>query len=104
MFSAELSNVSYTAIFPILATKTIKTYFAGPFISMMSTPGVTYVYAKADIGESYRHLMDALSNTWPLLVLSILLSLNAGFVIWMLVSVCFESISFHQALLSHSDK
>ena len=86
MFSSELRNVSYTAIFPILATKAVKQYFAGPFISMISTPGVSYVTVKNDNGDSYDHLVTALRDTWPLLALSVLLALNAGFVVWLLVS------------------
>lgn len=84
--SNELANVSYTAIFPILASNAVKEYFAGPFISMISTPGVSYVTIKNDNGDSYDHLMTAIGNTWPLLVLSVLLSLNSGFVVWLLVS------------------
>ena len=98
MFSGEMENASYTAIFPILATKSIKTYFTGPFISMMSTPGVSYVKIKPDNGESYEHLLDAISRTWPLLVLSIMLSLNAGFIIWLCVRMKFFYTFFNAKL------
>ena len=91
--SNELANVSYTAIFPILASNVVKEYFAGPFISMISTPGVSYVTIKNDNGDSYDDLMTAIGNTWPLLVLSVLLSLNSGFVIWLLVSASKIQIS-----------
>ena len=93
MFSNELQNLSYTAIFPILATNAVKEYFAGPYISMMATPGVSYVTIKNDNGESYDHLVSAIADTWPLLVLSVILSLNSGFVIWILVSKSIQS--FH---------
>jgi len=84
MFSNELMNRSSTAIFPILAARVVKEYFAGPYISLMSTPGVSYVTIQNNNGDSYDHLMTAIGNTWPLLVLSVLLSLNSGFVVWLL--------------------
>ena len=79
-------NTSSTAIFPILAARVVKEYFAGPYISLMSTPGVSYVTIQNNNGDSYDHLITAIGNTWPLLVLSVLLSLNSGFVVWLLVS------------------
>ncbi len=86
MFSSNLSHTDYTAIFPVLASTNVKEYFAGPFIGMISTPGVAYVAIFDEVTDSLAHMTDAISQTWQLLVLSILMSLNAGFIVWILVS------------------
>eukprot|EP00794_Sanderia_malayensis_P018944 gene18944-20850_t len=84
MFSQKVMNYSYTAILPVLATKSVNEYFAGPFISILATPGVTYVTKYNEVAESLGNMLNAISHTWQLLVLSIMLSLNAGFIVWIL--------------------
>ena len=90
MFNRHSLNRTYTAILPILATASIKQYFAGHFVGMMDTPGVSYVSNSDLNGHTFDQMTVAISRTWPLLAISLLMSLNAGFVIWILVSLAPE--------------
>ena len=80
-------NSTFTIIMPYIAKINAKKYFKYPYIQMMATPGVVYITLNDDTEKYLRELAKSVLGTWPLVVTTFLMAVQAGAVIWVLVSI-----------------
>ena len=82
-FSRELMNKSHF-VFPILGFHSSTRIYGYHFIPILELSSGYYVTQEHTRTEIMRRLIISCANLWPLLVIMLLLSLIAGFFIWIL--------------------
>ena len=83
---------SYSIMMPALAASKSETYFGNPFVKLMDTPGVVYVIIDNSAEEFGRKVLASIGGTWPLLIITLLLTAQGGVFMWLLV--CFSYLYF----------
>ena len=86
---------SYSIMMPALATSKTGIYFGNPFVKLMDTPGVVYVTIDNSAEEFGRKLLASIGGTWPLLIITLLLTTQGGVYIWLSVSLFTYSTIFN---------
>ena len=76
----------YSIMMPALTVANADTYFGNPFLQVMNTPGVIYVTIDKSAEEFLNKTFQSISGTWPLAIITILLTVQGGILIWLLVS------------------
>ena len=60
---------------------------AFPFVKILDSPGVVLIQRYSTIYQ-WKLVLKAVLGTWPVVVMALLMSFVAGFIIWLLVSTC----------------
>ena len=79
---------------PALTVSNAEVYFRNPFVQVMSSPGVIYVTIDKSAEEFLNKTFQSISGTWPLAIITILLTVQGGILIWLFVSSSRLSIYF----------
>lgn len=58
------------------------------YVKLAESPGVAFITVMDD-NEKVVAIANVFIDSWPLLVLSFVMMLGAGIVMWILVSICF---------------
>ena len=60
---------------------------AFPFVKILDSPGVVLIQRYSTVHQ-WKLVLKAVLGTWPVVVMALLMSFVAGFIIWLLVSAC----------------
>lgn len=71
-------------IFPLLATKATKRLYGFHYIPVVEVPSAYYITLRITQKDKMTSLLMGVFNTWPLIIICLLLALISGFVIWAL--------------------
>lgn len=71
---------------PVLAVSNMASYFNKPYVKLMDTPGVVFVQMDQSANVIMQKTFSSFADTWPLLVITLLLTLQGGVLIWIFVS------------------
>ena len=68
---------------------------------MIESPGVAFMVVGDAEGSSSQAIFDSILDGWPILVLTVVMALLSGVIMWMLVSalMLYESISISRYIL-----
>lgn len=67
---------------PVLAVSNMASYFNKPYVKLMDTPGVVFVQMDQSANVIMQKTFSSFADTWPLLVITLLLTLQGGVLIW----------------------
>ena len=70
-------------------------------VPMLPNTGVAFVVIKENKGNHSMKLLNSLVGTWPVLVLTLILSVIAGIIAWALVSKAIASSAFKLPFFLH---
>lgn len=73
-------------VFPFYQENTLKAVENMSFVALINSPSVVYITKRQSTGGIPMKLLDAIFNSWPVLILAMLLSFMAGIFLWFLVS------------------
>lgn len=85
----DISNLESvdTITFPISGNKDNPSYKNEfKFLPLISSPGVAFIVVEEPPGTSAKAVFDSVVSGWPVLLLTILMALLSGIVMWALVS------------------
>eukprot|EP00794_Sanderia_malayensis_P019104 gene19104-21019_t len=91
-----------TILTPIVSLIGSKSFLNSTYIELFETRGVAYVTTKERNLEYFQKFLDSILSNWPLFLISILLALNAGILIWLLDSWSNKDefpMSFHKGVI-----
>ena len=57
------------------------------FLPTVDSPGVAFLVIGAEEGASAMAIFDSVLDGWPILVLTVVMAILAGIIMWMLVSI-----------------
>ena len=85
--STQFYNASYyQVLIPAIGIKEARYYFSNPYVRLINSPGVAFIYPD-NIGDVVMDkLLKSLYETWPLFALILLLTIQGGVIIWLLVN------------------
>ena len=72
--------------FPLFASSEVISYNGHQFVPLFSHPGVIYYIIKDTLATQVKQMTKNILNTWPILILNLLLVFLSGIIIWALVS------------------
>ena len=76
-----------TISFPIAGKKSDREFQSRyDFMPLVSSPGVAFFVVEEEPGTSARAVFDSVLSGWPILLLTLLMALLSGMVMWALVS------------------
>ncbi|XP_065064372.1 uncharacterized protein LOC135690676 [Rhopilema esculentum] len=83
--SKQFYNVSYyQVLMPAIGIKEARYYFSNPYVRLINSPGVAFIYPD-NIGDVVMNrLLKSLYEAWPLFALILLLTIQGGVIIWLL--------------------
>ena len=70
---------------PVIAVGSMDSYFKNPYVKLLDTPGVVFVRIDKSADIIMEQTIASVTQTWPLFVIMLLLTLQGGVFIWMLV-------------------
>ena len=82
-----LSEVTVTI--PVVLYSTAKSATGSTFIPLIKTKGVTYISSEDMSVLYFDKFIRSIVSNWPLFMISLLLALDAGIIVWLLVSIHF---------------
>ena len=75
-----------TLSFPIVGKKDDRTFQSTlKFMPLISSPGVAFIVVDDEPGTSARAVFNSVLSGWPILLLTLLMALLSGMVMWALV-------------------
>ena len=77
-----------TAMTPFVAKSDADTTMSSVYLPLMKTKGVVYVTISDVSYVYYSRFFRSVGSNWPLFCISLLLALDAGIIVWILVSGC----------------
>ena len=95
-------NSSATIVMPFMSKKDAKSYFGSHYFRLMATPGVVYITKNTDKEKYQKDFAESLIGTWPLILITFLMAVQAGVIIWVLVSISLFTNPLFQPLLQRT--
>ena len=83
-----------TLLAPFATYTGAKTSLTNTFVEFIKSRGVSYITNEDRSYTSFQRFFASVGSNWPLFGLSLLLALDAGIVIWVLVSSIAQVIAF----------
>ncbi len=65
-----------------------KEFVGNQYLEFFDTKGVAYVTIKEMNLAHFAKFVSSILSTWPLFLISILMAVDAGILVWLLVRVC----------------
>jgi hypothetical protein len=89
-----------TISFPIPGKKDETVYQNSfKFLSIVSSPGIAFIVVNSEPGTSARAVFDSVLGGWPVLVLTMIMALLSGMIMWALVSSFYPTHFISHCLL-----
>ena len=88
-------DVNDTITFPISGYKDDRLYQSEyKFMPLVSSPGVAFIVVDEPPGTSANAVFKSVLSGWPVLVLTLLMALLSGIIMWALVSVSYHMLNY----------
>ena len=95
-------DVNDTITFPISGYKDDRLYQSEyKFMPLVSSPGVAFIVVEEPPGTSANAVFNSVLSGWPVLVLTLLMALLSGMIMWVLVSASYHRLNY---CLFHSEE
>ena len=81
--------------FPVYGEMKDITFQNYPFMPVVEAPGVVFIMTPEDSADAAQAVMGAVFQGWPVLVLTLVMAMLSGIIIWALVRTCLPNHLAH---------